>query len=332
MALVPKDAPLQQALGIANSFFSPNLTPGQANGTELAIYTTNEPGLISGLGSITGGTPGSLLSTNICHYPIPISTANWLVKRLTENGVNANFITDASRRYVFAVPSSWAAYPVANRLGFDAAGYPAPGLMNKFDIPQWAYCLDAGYVSNYPNFIAKFTAFVNSHPSPPNLANYQFGVTGSMVTLAARNGTTVSSTSTGTTVTTPATSSKAYTVSVNYNKFTSEAATNGYTSVYTTTGTKSVSITVFKFANGSSLTPSQAIAQLAALGYRPATLSELYGLKTAQPSVGSSVVGLGTNLSSSYGYPTSSGSGASGLGRSSGPFSTTLYSFAAVHN
>ena len=201
--------------------------------------------------------------------------------------------------------------------------------------PVFGYCLDAGYVSNYPNYINKYTAFYNAHPNA-NLGNlYTFGQTKSDYTRAARNGTTVSSTGTGTTVTTPvtsATSSKAYTVSVDYSHFTAEAAANGYTSVYTTTGTKSVSITVFKFPNGSSLSATQAISQLAALGYRPATLSELYALKTAQPSVGSSIVGLGTNLSSSYGYPTSSGSGTSSLGRSVSPFSTTLYSFAAVQN
>jgi hypothetical protein len=89
---------------------------------------------------------------------------------------------------------------------------------------------------------------------------------------------------------------------------------------------------VIKLASGSSLTATQAIYQLSTLGYRPATLSEIYGLKTAQASIGSTVVALGTNLGSTYGYPTGQGTGTAGLGHNAGPFSTTLYSFAAVHN
>ena len=128
-----------------------------------------------------------------------------------------------------------------------------------------------------------------------------------------------------------ATSTTSYSVSVNYDKFTAEASQYGYTSVYTTTGTKTVSISVIKLAAGSSLTAAQAISQLSAMGYRPATLSELYSLKQSQSgSVNSTTVALGTNLGGAYGYPTGSGTGASGLGRSSGPFSTTSWKFVGV--
>ena len=247
--------------------------------------------------------------------------------------------------------------------------YPnMPGQMNSYPAPKWGYCLDANYVSNYPAYIQNFIGFVNSHPYPQRVLLFgQCEAVGAMVIGGSFGGgindcltgvTIVSNTfyptGTGTTGTgtpvptsyntqpptlgsaptapTPATSSTAYTVSVNYDKFTSEAAQYHYTSVYNSTGIKSVNMAVIKLAAGSSLSAIQVISQLSTLGYRPATLSELYSLKIAQPSVGSSVVGLGTNLGSSYGYPTSSGSGASGLGHSAGPFSTTLSSFAAVHN
>ena len=89
---------------------------------------------------------------------------------------------------------------------------------------------------------------------------------------------------------------------------------------------------VIKLAAGSSLSATQVISQLSTLGYRPATLSELYALKTAQPSVGSSVVGLGTNLGGTYGYPTGQGTGTVGLGHNAGPFATATWSFVAVKN
>jgi hypothetical protein len=90
---------------------------------------------------------------------------------------------------------------------------------------------------------------------------------------------------------------------------------------------------VIKLAAGSSITATQVISQLSALGYRPATLSEIYSLKQSQSSsVNSSTVALGTNLGGTNGYPTGSGSGVSGLGHIAGPFSTATYSFAAVKN
>ena len=132
-----------------------------------------------------------------------------------------------------------------------------------------------------------------------------------------------------------ATSSTAYSVSVAYGHFASEAAANGYTSVYTGSGTPTVSITVWHFYSGQSMTASQVIAQLNALGYRPATLDELYAVKS---QAGNNVVGLGTNLGGSYGYPVtgvnSNGNGNSltGFSHVAGPFSTAQYKFAAVHN
>ena len=308
-----------------------------------------------------------VIPTVICKRPIAVPIAKNIVKDLAAHGIDASFMTSNSNLYI-AWSSQYIIYSIAGTLSPFNPNSPNTTYPNTtYEAPRVSYCLDVGYVSDYPSSIKNFLTFYNAHKDKMSFhgntlvdflrgKSYSMfdvmggleGIDPSIVYATAGSLLSVSEgsaplpgtrgyTSSATTPTPPgttasATSSKAYTVSVNYDKFTAEAKTGGYTSVYTTTGTKSVSITVFKFANGSSLTPSQAIAQLAALGYRPATLSELYALKIAQPSVGSSVVGLGTNLGSSYGYPTSSGSGASGLGHSAGPFSTAAYSFAAVHN
>jgi hypothetical protein len=124
-----------------------------------------------------------------------------------------------------------------------------------------------------------------------------------------------------------ATSSTNYSISVVYGHFATEAAQYHYTSIYNATGTQAVTITVWKFADGQTLTAAQAIAQLSVLGYRPATLDELYAAKS---QIGPGIVGLGTSLNGN-GYPTSYGNGAAGMGMAPGPFRTESTKFAAVH-
>lgn len=130
--------------------------------------------------------------------------------------------------------------------------------------------------------------------------------------------------------------SKTYNVSVNYDKFTTEAAANGYVDVYDSTGTKTVSITVFNFPINQSISASSAIAQLSGLGYRPATLDEIYALNMSRLAFinADGIVGLGTLLTGGlYPYTASNtpGASANGLKESTGPFDTGIYMFAAVH-
>src|ERR1035437_3400733 len=246
------------------------------------------------------------------------------------------------------------------RLGYMFDGVTKFDIANQkpwyaYSIPGWGYCLDSNYVSNYPAYVNNFIGWINSHPYPQPMPLFgQCTANGGGITdclTGATISTGTGTTGTGTPVPTlynsqsptlgsaptaptiTSTSTTPYVVSVDYNHFTTEAAQYHYTSVYNSTGIKSVNMAVIKLAAGSSLSATQVISQLSALGYRPATLSELASLKTSKSSsVNSSVVALGTNLGGTYGYPTGSGSGASGLGHSAGPFSTTLYSFAAVKN
>lgn len=176
-------------------------------------------------------------------------------------------------------------------------------------------CLDANYTSNVPTGVDKQRIIGLNTPSTRWVVLDNPIYTANLATAA--------------------TSSTAYSVTVAYGHFASEAAANGYTSVYTGSGTPTVSITVWHFYSGQTMTASQVIAQLNALGYRPATLDELYAAKS---QTGNNVIGLGTNLGGSYGYPVtsinSSGNGNSltGFSHSAGPFSTAQYKFAAVHN
>ncbi|MDR3558573.1 MAG: hypothetical protein P4L61_03510 [Candidatus Pacebacteria bacterium] len=197
---------------------------------------------------------------------------------------------------------------------------------------QMYICLQSGFVSNVPSnvtipglFASNSTGIISYYEASTDpYANYPTVDNSNTPNWGPNYG--VGKTDPATTTTTTS-----YTVSVNYDHFTSEAAQYGYASVYTTTGTKSVQVSLVQLPAGSSLTASQAIAQLSALGYRPATLSEIYSLKAADPSaVNGNTVALGTNLGSSYGYPTGVGYGASGLGHNTGPFGTNVWIFAAV--
>ncbi|MDE2188305.1 MAG: hypothetical protein KGJ35_01055 [Patescibacteria group bacterium] len=180
-------------------------------------------------------------------------------------------------------------------------------------------CLDPGFVSNFPAdgiTIGGYstTNILASSTTVPQLPSQYY-----TKPIVPPVSTTTSYTS--------------YTAAVNYDKFTSEAKQYGYTSVFNSTGTKTVSISVIKLPGGSSLSATQIISQLNSLGYRPATLSEIYGLKSTYPSaVNTYTVALGTNLGGTYGYPTGFGSGSAGLGHNAGPFNTTEWSFVAVHN
>jgi hypothetical protein len=373
---IKNPVPIRAATAIWNSFYSANLSPTEANGTTIVGQNSRPEGSAALPKPQFAPFADYQHTSTSCKNPITITSLKQIIAFLTYIGADTskvNQIISTSNQYIMGGDDIH--YAIINALGYDGngailAGTKYAGWQLPFAPPYFAYCLDAGYVSNYPNYVQKFTAFLSKYNLTTMAVNNQLFPFGGAPAITSGNGSiirsatpitalpnTVNTSSTGTTGTgtpvptsynsqpptlgsaptaptiTSATSSKAYTVSVDYSHFNDVAqAANGYTSVYTATGTKSVSITVFKFPNGSSLTANQAIAQLNTLGYRPATLSELYALKTAQPSVGSSVVGLGTNTGSSYGYPTSSGVLAEGMGRSAGPFSTTLYSFAAVKN
>ena len=252
--------------------------------------------------------------------PISITLANQLKQILSAHGIDASYITATSSEYV-----DWTGKiggqlndAVSAKIGYGRDIYTMP-------YPGWGYCLDAGYVSNYPAYVNNFKAYKSDFTVPP------FGQLhdGTMTLLSS---TSTSTSTISTTTSAISTSTNLYTVSVNYDKFTAESKSGGYTSVYTNTGTNSVNMAIITLAAGSSLTATQAISQLASMGYRPATLSEIYSLKQAQPSVvNSTLVALGTNLGGSYGYPTGFGAGtATGLGHYAGPFSTSVYKFAAV--
>src|ERR1035437_10838232 len=351
----------KQITAISNSFFSPNLKPYEADGTTFVGLTA------STLISFFSDVPSTALSgvSEICKKPVTLRDAQWMITNFAALGKDVSSIISTSTQYVFTMGGM--------NTGIHDTFYPLTGYYNgylpepMFNLSFYGYCLDAGYVSNYPNYVQKVSDFLFTHKDAVavqtiiaehnrglsvNFAKdgtlYPFGGTPAFpLTTAASSPlcpikvlpyscSANSGTGTGgviTPINTASTSISSYSVSVNYDKFTAEAAQYGYTSVFSSTGTKTVSIAVIKFPNGSSLTGAQAISQLSAMGYRPATISELAGLKAAQSSVANTnMVALGTNLGGTNGYSTGQGSGTSGMGHSAGPFNTSLFKFAAVSN
>ncbi len=128
---------------------------------------------------------------------------------------------------------------------------------------------------------------------------------------------------------TPTYTSDTFTLNVDYSHFASEEAQYRYTSVYSTTGTKSVAITVFKFNDSATMTADQVKTKLATLGYRPATLNEMYALGQAGKW---NVIGLGTSMGSYNMYPITQNGAGNGLYSISttASYSTQTYRFAAV--
>ncbi len=247
-----------------------------------------------------------------CRYPMTDSAARELQGVLQARGMNAGWMT--SDNTLFA---TWAGSTLQTPFGANSPAYysgtsyekylanmrVSPNRYNTEKPPglTLARCLDAGYVSNFSQWSKYF----------PNITTTSGGTTQ---------------------VQTGATSSTPYFVSVNYSSFTMESTANHYVSVYTSSGTKSMTVTVFKFNDSPTMTADQAIAKITSLGYRPAILAEVASLKNLQTGV----VGLGTNLGGTNGYPiTGAGSGGSvnsstGLGMSAGPFNTNSVLFAAV--
>ena len=168
-----------EALGIVNSFLSPNLTPAQANGTEYAQYMVWQDA-----SGIYNTIDSSGLGSNMCHHPISITTAKWIQSRMNEHGINADYLTATTSQYVQIDSQEWASMAIGRIFG-------GPGI-SPDSAPAFGYCLDVGYVSNYPNYINKYTAFYNAHPNAYLGHLYKFGETAASVNLAARSGSTSS--------------------------------------------------------------------------------------------------------------------------------------------
>ena len=180
------DSNLRQAVAVINTFLSPSLTPNQANGSEFAQYSVFQtasvpPDTYSSLG---GGPEIS----NMCHHPISIATAKQIQRRMNEHGVNADFLTATSSQYVQINSPIWAACGIGRAIGNVTCIVPDTA-------PVFGYCLDVGYVSNYPTYINNYTAFSNSHPVLGYV--YKFGETPASINLAARSGLTSSASGTG---------------------------------------------------------------------------------------------------------------------------------------
>jgi len=127
--------------------------------------------------------------------------------------------------------------------------------------------------------------------------------------------------------------SQIVTGSCNYNQFITESNANGYSSIFNRTGSFGITMSIFNLNSvfTGNITEEQVVYQLASQGYRPATLPELYSLKSI---IGKGVVAAGTQLGfnpdgSTRGYPTSYGYSTIGLGTVIDPFPATL-KFAAI--
>ena len=246
-----------------------------------------------------------------CRYPMTDSGARELQGVLQARGVNADWMTSDSTLFATwegsSLQTASGGNSPANYSGRSYETYLSNMRVspNRYNTTKpagliLARCLDAGYVSNFSQWSKYF----------PNITTSSGGTTQVQA---------------GTTSSTP------YFVSVNYSNFTMEATANHYVSVYTSTGIKSMTVTIFKFSDSPTMTADQAIAKITSLGYRPAVLAEVASLKNLQAGV----VGLGTNLGGTNGYPITGAVGApvssaTGLGMSAGPFNTNSVQFAAV--
>lgn len=127
------------------------------------------------ISQITNNTLGDLPVTVVCRNPVSLARAQVFNNILTAHGINADQIINNSTRYV-ALNINALSDAIDNRLGFmsDGSPYVSSFPMHLYPVPTWGYCLDAGYVSNYPTYMRNFTAFVNSHSNPPSRI-VQFG-------------------------------------------------------------------------------------------------------------------------------------------------------------
>jgi hypothetical protein len=149
------------ATAIQNSIFSDNLTPIQANGNRSVFYyippSTPEFLTIPISSTIPQSTVlnASLSPSGLCKNPVSINGARELIKTMANLGIDASFIMSTAREYI---TGGMAVYAIEQRLSNSQ-------YQSAFAPPAAGYCLDAGYVSDYPTYVKNFTAFVNSHPT-----------------------------------------------------------------------------------------------------------------------------------------------------------------------
>jgi hypothetical protein len=289
----------------------------------------------------------TLPSSAICQHPISATFAVTEKNLLASIGIDISSLLTPARRYVdwgiSRVDRGDSMTSISLLYGYvpeliEISRTGASHYMSSLPVVNFGYCLDNNYVSNYSAYVDNFASFMAKYKGAGSIPSFTDGTASSTnlvgsSTTATSGGTTTTTAST--TTTTSTTSYNSYNVNVDYSHFTAEAKKYGYVSVYTGTGTKPVTIVVFKFSDSATMTASAVIAKLATLGYRPATLDEVYTLRTRNniaSLTGDNVVGLGTNLGSNYGYPTTLSTSATGLSRNAGPFATAAYSFAAVKN
>ena len=292
----------------------------------------------------------NLSSTKYCASPISAYDAKLLKARFAILGIDLSSVFSDARKYVDWVDDN----SVPSSPGFRLDRFIARILFYEKNptqvkeyiqaTPTFAYCLDKDFVSNYtayrdnyPQFIDRVNKFYRSIPSRSSVPFVPFKVrdfndgTDPIPYLSTTGNNTSSSGSSDNSEDTSisnAPTSTSYTVSVEYGRFKSDGTKYNYVSVNTgNTGTKSISISVFEFNDVSGISASAAIEKLSSLGYRPATLDEIYA---GRSQIGYGVLGLGTNLGGDYGYPYTSSNTTTGLHRMNSPFTTAEFRFAAV--
>ena len=171
-------AAFYEAVNIYNSMVMPGSVAQMTSGAGDCSF--------NGLGSafVNLPTSGSTLydgndatfgPTNVCHTPITVPLARRMVADLTSHGINAAFITATSSLYVYWGSGNIGAIYHALTNG-DNSMYSSPLYFN-YGAPHVGYCLDSGYISNYPNFVSKFIAYINANPVVPvnNMTNFLDG-------------------------------------------------------------------------------------------------------------------------------------------------------------
>ena len=99
-----------------------------------------------------------------CHRPVSNGFAIVLNRTLQQLGINSSYLVSDSTKY--AIPNSYDTGALAKRIFVKQNINPDYPLFSYYP-PTFARCLDAGFVSNYPTYITNYTAYVNSHVSPP---------------------------------------------------------------------------------------------------------------------------------------------------------------------
>jgi hypothetical protein len=169
----------QEAVAAWNSFYSANLSPAEANGTVVIDARLVAEGTTVRSKPTLPAYHYPLLNSHnppafICKKPM-IYTAS---EDIANGGIAPTYVS-TSTQYIYGA-SSDIGYGISNALGYDAAGnvlanmtsaagFNYKGWQNSFYPSSYGYCLDAGYVSNYPNYVTKMTAFIKAHNLAINL-------------------------------------------------------------------------------------------------------------------------------------------------------------------